>query len=214
LGDEIKEQVIVKKALRSLPMRFDSKISSLEERVDLATMTMDELHGILTAYEMRTEQDNPVTKEATFKASKKTKKKDKQNPKSDCSCNDDSEEDEEVANFVRRMKRGTDKYKGMLPLKCFNCDGVGHFSNKCPYKKKKGNEEDDSKKKKQIQKGRRNKNNFFKKSLCTKEDSSSSDEDEVSDSDTERVLFMEIEDSDEEGSEEECEEAEVDYRKN
>jgi hypothetical protein len=137
LGDEIKEQVIVKKALRSLPMRFDSKISSLEERVDLATMTMDELHGILTAYEMRTEKDNPVTKEATFKASKKTKKKDKQNPKSDCSCNDDSEEDEEVANFVRRMKRGTDKYKGMLPLKCFNCDGVGHFANKCPYKKKK-----------------------------------------------------------------------------
>jgi uncharacterized coiled-coil protein SlyX len=117
LGDEIKEQVIVKKALRSLPMRFDSKISSLEERVDLATMTMDELHGILTAYEMRIEQDNPVMKEATFKASKKTKKKDKQNPKSDCSCSDDSEEDEEVANFVRRLKRGTDKYKGMLPLK-------------------------------------------------------------------------------------------------
>jgi hypothetical protein len=42
-----------------------------------------------------------------------------------------------VANFVRRLKRGTKKYKGMLPLKCFNCDGVGNFSNKCPYKKKK-----------------------------------------------------------------------------
>jgi hypothetical protein len=98
-------------------------------------------------------------------------------------------------NFVRRLKRGTNKYKGMLPLKCFNCDGVVHFANKCPYKKNKGNEEDDSKKKKQIQKGRRNKNNFFKKILCTKEDSSSSDEDEVSDNDTERVLFMEIEDS-------------------
>jgi hypothetical protein len=40
-------------------------------------------------------------------------------------------------NFVRRLKRGTEKYKGMLPLKCFNCDGVGHFANKCPYKKKK-----------------------------------------------------------------------------
>jgi hypothetical protein len=78
LGDEIKELVMVKRALRSLPMRFDSKISTLEERVDLDTMTMDELHGILTAYEMRTEQDNLVTKEATFKASKKTKKSDTQ----------------------------------------------------------------------------------------------------------------------------------------
>jgi hypothetical protein len=185
LGEEMKETIIVQKVLRSLPMRYDPKISSLEERTDLDTLSMDELHGILTTYEMRTEQDNPVMKEATFKASKKTKKKDKQNPKSYCSCNDDSEEDEEVANFVRRLKKGTDKYKGKLPLICFNCDGVGHFSNKCPYKKKKRNEEeDDPKKKKQIQKGRRNKNKFFKKSLCTKEDSSSSDEDEVSDNDT------------------------------
>jgi hypothetical protein len=62
LGDEIKEPGFVKKALRSLPMRFDSKISALEERVDLATMTMDELHGIFTAYEMRIEKDNPCHK--------------------------------------------------------------------------------------------------------------------------------------------------------
>jgi hypothetical protein len=165
-------------------MRFDSKISALEERVDLATMTMDELHRILTTYEMRIDQDNPIKKEATFKASKKTKKKDKQKPKSDCSCSDDSEEYEDVANFLRRLKKGTGKYKGMLPLKCFNCDGVGHFSNKCPYKKNKGNEEDDSKTKNKIQMGRRNNFFFLKKSLYTKEDSSSSDEDEVSDSDT------------------------------
>jgi uncharacterized protein YjcR len=33
---------------------------------------------------------------------------------------------------------------------------------------------------------------IFKKSLCTKEDISSSDEDEFSDSETERVLFMEV----------------------
>jgi hypothetical protein len=36
-------------------MRFDSKISSLEERVDLESISMDELHGIFKAYEMRTE---------------------------------------------------------------------------------------------------------------------------------------------------------------
>jgi hypothetical protein len=117
LGDEINGHVIVKKALISLPMRFDSKISALEERVDLATMTMDELHGIIISYAMRIEQDNPIMKEATFKESTKTKKKYKQNPNSYCSCSDDSEEDEEVINFVRKMKRGIGKYKGMILLK-------------------------------------------------------------------------------------------------
>ena len=37
---------------------------------------------------------------------------------------------------------------------------------------------------------------FFKKNLCTKEDISSSGEDEASGSETERVLFMEVEESD------------------
>ena len=49
-------------------MRFDSKISTIEERSDLNMMTMDELHGILTTYEMRTEQEDPAGKEATFKS--------------------------------------------------------------------------------------------------------------------------------------------------
>jgi hypothetical protein len=40
-----------------------------------------------------------------------------------------------MENSVRRLKKGTDKHTGMLPLKCFNCDVVGHFPNKFPYKK-------------------------------------------------------------------------------
>jgi hypothetical protein len=59
---------------------------------------------------------------------------------------------------------------------------------------------------KQMYKGKRTKNKFFKKSFCTKEDNTSSDEDEDSESETERVLFMEIENSDEEGTKEEYEE--------
>jgi hypothetical protein len=36
---------------------------------------MDELHGILTTYEMRTGKERPSKKETTFKASKKMKNK-------------------------------------------------------------------------------------------------------------------------------------------
>jgi hypothetical protein len=54
-------------------------------------MTMDELHGTLMAYEMRTgiESDQP-NNEVAFKAIKKTKDK-------------DNNLDEEIANFVRRF---------------------------------------------------------------------------------------------------------------
>jgi hypothetical protein len=55
LGEEMKELVIIQKVLRSLPMRFDHNISSLEEREYLATLSIVELHGILTSYEMRIE---------------------------------------------------------------------------------------------------------------------------------------------------------------
>jgi hypothetical protein len=72
LGEEIKESVIVQKVLRSLPMIFDPKISTLEERVDLKSISMDDLHGIFIAYEMRTEQENPDIKEAPFKVSKRS----------------------------------------------------------------------------------------------------------------------------------------------
>jgi ribosome-binding factor A len=55
LGEEIEESVIVQKVLRSLPMRFNPNISALEERSDLNSIRIDELHGIFTTYEMRTE---------------------------------------------------------------------------------------------------------------------------------------------------------------
>jgi len=35
---------------------------------------MDELHGILTTYEMRMKQENPSIREAIFKASNNTRK--------------------------------------------------------------------------------------------------------------------------------------------
>jgi hypothetical protein len=182
LGEEIEESVIVQKVLRSLPMRFDPKISALEERSDLNSISMDELHGIFTAYEMRTKQENSDVKEAAFKASKRSKKKEKKQEEHS-SNSDVSEDDEEVANFVKRLNKGTDcRYRGKLPLICFNCDGIGHFSNKCPHKKKRNDE--GYSKGKQTYKGKRTTKKVFKKSLCTKEDISSSDEDEVSDSET------------------------------
>jgi hypothetical protein len=205
LGEEIEESVIVQKVLRTLPMRFNPKISTLEEISDLNSISMDELHGIFTAYKMRTEQENLDVKEAAFKACKRSKKKKKEQEEYS-SSSDVLEDDEEVANFIKRLNKGTNgRYRGKIPLICFNCDGTGHFANKCPHKKKRNDE--GYSKGRQTYKRKITTNKVFNKNFCTKEDISSSDEDEVSDSETGRVLFMAVEDSDKKDSEEEYEEA-------
>jgi hypothetical protein len=87
-------------------------------------MTMDELHGSLIAYEMRTgtESDQP-NNETTFKAINRTKEK-------------DNDLDEEITNLVRRLQKGNGRYKGNSPLKCFKCGRIGHTDEKFYYKKR------------------------------------------------------------------------------
>ena len=104
LGEKVESLALVQKILKSLPMRFDSKVPALEERQDLDKLSIDELHKMLTTYEMRTKQEKPSRKETPFKVSKKTNKN-YQKPKS-CSCSSCSEDldDEEEANFLRNLK--------------------------------------------------------------------------------------------------------------
>jgi hypothetical protein len=100
-----------------------------------------------------------------------------------------------VANFIKRLNKGTNgRYRGKLPLICFNCDGIGHFANK--FAQKKNRNDEGYSKGRQTYKGKRTTKKVFKKIFFTKEDISSSNEDEVGDSETRRVLFMEVEDSD------------------
>jgi hypothetical protein len=67
LGEEMRDNIIVQKVLISLPMRYDFKLCTLEDRNDLYKLTMDELHGILIAYEMRTREEKSSKRETTFK---------------------------------------------------------------------------------------------------------------------------------------------------
>ena len=57
LGQKMEERDVILKILRSIPMRFDAKVSALEERLIVKDFDLNELQGILTAYEMRTRQD-------------------------------------------------------------------------------------------------------------------------------------------------------------
>jgi len=63
--------IVVKKVMRCLPHRFDSKKNSIEEAKDLNTFAMDDLFGSLTAYEMRNEVKDTSKMEASFKVVEK-----------------------------------------------------------------------------------------------------------------------------------------------
>jgi hypothetical protein len=90
LGQNIEESFLVQKTLRSLFDKFNPKVSAIEELNDLKTLSIDDIQGTLTAYEMRISKDKSITREASFKADKNT----------------DSELDYIDKTFVRRLKKG------------------------------------------------------------------------------------------------------------
>ena len=125
LGEEIKEVTLVEKVLRSLSSKFESKVSTVEEKQDLQSMTMTQLHGIRTAIEMRKGGPSDMRK-AAFKAS----------GREELNESGHISEGEEEANFVKNLQWGYRRFIGKLPFKCFACGRVSHYTAKYPHKDK------------------------------------------------------------------------------
>ena len=115
--NKLEEPSLVQKILRSLLDRFNPKVSTIEEINDLKSLEFDQLIGALTAYEMGIVKYKPISRKASFKLDK----------------NEDSEPDE-IEEKLRRLKKGSGKYKGKLPFKCFNCGRIVHFVSFKPAK--------------------------------------------------------------------------------
>jgi hypothetical protein len=105
--------------------------------------------------------------------------------------------DTKEAQFMRKLKRGSDKYKGKPPFKCFNCGREGHFIAKFPYEKREDNGDEDSND--EAEHNNKNKPYKHKRGIYTKnkifysrKDYGSFEESDgyVSDIDKEEFLFM------------------------
>jgi hypothetical protein len=99
LGEKIEDISLVQKILRTLPNRFNPKVSAIEEINDLKALSIDQLLGTLISYEMRIGKDKPTSRETSFIAYK----------------NEDSELDEIEAKFVRRQRKDHGSTKENFP---------------------------------------------------------------------------------------------------
>jgi hypothetical protein len=101
LGEKIEEVNLVQKILRSLPDRFNPKVSAIEDINDLKDLPINQILGTLSTYEMRIGKYKPTSREASFKEDK----------------NENFEPDEIEAKFVTRLKKGSSGYQGKFPFK-------------------------------------------------------------------------------------------------
>ena len=85
LGEPVDKKTIIQKILRTLPGRFNPKVSVLEYSANMEKINKEELHGVVIAYEMiLDEEEGTLHLETVFDASKKTNK-DKQ-PSKEKTC--------------------------------------------------------------------------------------------------------------------------------
>ncbi|CAJ2644227.1 unnamed protein product [Trifolium pratense] len=156
LGEPISDEKLVSKILRSLPKRFDMKVTAIEESQDLATIQVDELIGSLQTYELGMNQRKEKKNKSLAFASNTGEDEES-----------DLESDESLSEamgllgrqFNRVMKRMDKKSKFNVPsikldinkqtndqrrarsdektsqsegVQCHECEGYGHIKAECP----------------------------------------------------------------------------------
>lgn len=67
LGEKMSEEKLVRKILRSLPKKFDMKVTTIEEAQDICNMRMDELVGSIQTFELAiSDRSEKKNKSITF----------------------------------------------------------------------------------------------------------------------------------------------------
>lgn len=136
---QISDDTILSKVLRTLLHVYAIRVSAIQELrcIPGNDLTLEGLVGRLTAFELSNfDNYKPKNIESAFKAKltlKDSEAKRKGKVRYVSSDSDIDEEDIEQleALLARRFHKGKGKYKGKLPIICFNCNEVGHIAASC-----------------------------------------------------------------------------------
>ena len=88
--------------------------------------------------------------------------------------------------LLKKLEKGTGKYKGKLPIKCFMCGRIGHFASKCTYPKQDDSDERETSK---FKKGKAGNNKSYEKNKIVYTMEDSEDVDTSEDEET-KIIFM------------------------
>ncbi|KAK2378305.1 putative mitochondrial protein [Trifolium repens] len=151
LGEKMSDAKLVRKILRSLPKRFDMKVTAIEEAHDINTMKVDELIGSLETFESAiNERSDKKSKSIAFASNT-----------DDCESTGEIDEDdgfsEALAMVGRKLRqawkqkpngqnirfnintqpdkfkkgKGDDKQAPSKGIQCHECEGYGHIRTEC-----------------------------------------------------------------------------------
>ncbi|GAU50842.1 hypothetical protein TSUD_232190 [Trifolium subterraneum] len=151
LGDQISDQQVIEKVLRTLNPQFDHIVVAIEESKDLSTMSLNELQSSLEAHEQRLKErkDSKNQQEQALYARNGSKngkgkgkwKNEKYKGKSESSYDQDHDNGDQ-SQSESSMKNKNQRKKDKSKIKCFCCNKWGHYASEFQNKSKKKQEEE------------------------------------------------------------------------
>lgn len=130
---------MVRKVLRSLLSVYAIKFAAIQElrSIDKTKVSLDSIIAKLTTYELNSFDGSVQKTQSAFKAYDVPSRKGKEASTSSEPRQRKEMDDEEIlmafeAFLSRKLPKGTNKYRGKLPLKCFSCNRIGHIVVNCP----------------------------------------------------------------------------------
>ncbi|GAU21786.1 hypothetical protein TSUD_329110 [Trifolium subterraneum] len=161
-GEQISDQQVVEKVLRTLTPQFDHIVAAIKESKYLSTMSINELQNSLEAHEQRLKErkENKVSQEQALYAKnqwnkggngkgkwkgEKNKGKnessyDQHHHSNDQSQGDSSNKGREGSLKNKNHGKKSDKSK----IQCYSCDKWGHYASECRSKGDKQKQEDEA----------------------------------------------------------------------
>ena len=151
LGEPMTHEKQVRKVLRTLPQRFESKVTAIEESKDLTVMKIDDLLGNLTTHEMKFDSAAPEKKGVALKISHKKSEEElaetmnllarkfnktitryNRKPTENPSGTDNGTDNWRDKRKSEAKRESSGNQNQGRNIRCKECEGFGHIQVQCP----------------------------------------------------------------------------------